>query len=235
MAAWVKLTAMEPKALLFDFGNTLAFVDYPALAQALAPARPGLDAQTLERAEYEGRQALDHALAADPGISLDIAYALYFRRWMGAARIYGAHLDWCQERFTALNRVESLWRVVRPGTREALAEFRRQGFRLAVVSNAVGNIEADAARFGLAPFFDVIIDSHVVGVAKPDPRIFQLALQRLGVAPQEALFAGDMYSIDMLGARSAGIAGKLVDVLGLYHWVEHIRIRGIHEFLLETG
>ena len=75
------------------------------------------------------------------------------------------------------------------------------------MSNAEGQVEADAKRFGLAKFFDVIIDSQVVGVEKPDPRIFQLALERLGVGPDEVQFTGDIYSIDIEGARAAGIEG----------------------------
>src|SRR5438876_561774 len=76
------------------------------------------------------------------------------------------------------------------------------------------------------------LDSQVVGIEKPDPRIFHLALDRLGVRPEEALFAGDIYAIDMVGARAAGIEGKLMDIMDLYHWVEHAKIRGIHEFHL---
>lgn len=218
------------KALLFDFGNTLAFVDYHALAQTLADECPGVSALALERAEYVGRQALDEALLADRTLGLEQAYLLYFHRWMESAGVTSSRLQWCQERFTELNRVETMWRVVRPGTREALADFRRQGFKLGVISNAGGTIARDAERYGLAEFFDVIIDSHVVGVSKPDPRIFDLALDHLGVRPSEALFAGDMYSIDVLGARAAGIDAVLIDALGHYLWIDHhTRIRGIHE------
>src|SRR5205823_9691809 len=127
---------------------------------------------------------------------------------------------------------EMLWRVIRPGTREALEKFRRAGFKLAIVSNADGRVEDHCRRYGIAVHFDTIIDSQVVGIEKPDPRIFHLALDRLGVRPEEALFAGDIYAIDMIGARAAGIEGKLMDIMDLYHWVEHAKIRGIHEFHL---
>jgi HAD superfamily hydrolase (TIGR01549 family) len=117
--------------------------------------------------------------------------------------------------------------VVRPGTREALERLKSQGFKLAVVSNADGNVEKDAKDFRLAPFFDAIVDSHVVGVAKPDPRIFQIALERLGVTPEQARYAGDIYSIDMVGARAAGIEAALIDQHDRYHWVEHRKIRHV--------
>jgi putative hydrolase of the HAD superfamily len=220
----------EIRALLFDFGNTLAFLDYDALADEFRRVLPALDAIALERAEYVGRQALDEYVMTTSPLDLDRAYELYFRAWMAAAGIPRARIDWCRERFMALNHAESLWRVVRPGITDHLQRFRDAGFRLGVVSNALGNIEADAARYGLAEYFDVIIDSHVVGVAKPDPRIFHIALERMRMSPGEALFAGDLYSIDMVGALAAGLSGcKLIDVMDSYSWVDHARIRGIHE------
>jgi putative hydrolase of the HAD superfamily len=220
----------EIRALLFDFGNTLAFLDYEALVDEFRHVLPALDAIALERAEYVGRQALDDYVMKTTPLDLDRAYELYFRAWMAAAGIPAPRIDWCRERFMALNQAESLWRVVRPGITEHLRRFREAGFRLGVVSNALGNIEADAARYGLAEYFDVIIDSHVVGVAKPDPRIFHICLERMRMSPEEALFAGDLYSIDMVGALAAGIAGcKLIDVMDNYSWVDHARIRGIHQ------
>ena len=75
----------------------------------------------------------------------------------------------------------------------------------------------------------MIIDSHVVGVAKPDPRIFQIALERLGVAPDQSRFAGDIFSIDILGARAAGIEARLIDQHERYHWVDHHKIRHIED------
>ncbi len=221
----------EIKALLFDFGNTLAFLDYEALAQEFRPVLPTLEATALERAEYIGRRALDeYVMSAEGPIDLDRAYGLYFMAWMVAAGVPQSRVEWCRDRFVALNQEQSLWRVVRPGIIDQLEQFRNAGFKLGVVSNANGNIQGDAERYGLAGFFDVIIDSHVVGVAKPDPRIFHIALERLRIAPHQALFAGDLYSIDMVGAQAAGITGcKLIDVMGQYSWVEHARIEGIHQ------
>ena len=104
----------------------------------------------------------------------------------------------------------------------------RRGSNSAIVSNADG-LAGDAKRLGLAQFFDVIIDSQVVGVEKPNPKIFQLALDALGVRPRSEMYAGDIYAIDMLGARAAGIEAKLIDQHGMYHWIEHPKIRHVGE------
>ena len=217
------------KALLFDFGGTLAFLDYELLAREFSREGRRLDALALEHAEYAGRAAIDRHLMTDGNKVVSGAYEQFFRGWMEAAGIPEEEFRECAARFTAIHREATLWRVVRPGTFEALEAFKSAGYKLAIVSNAEGQVEADAKRFGLAPYFDVIIDSHIVGVAKPDPRIFQIALERLGMGPDEVKFTGDIYSIDVEGARAAGIEARLIDQHRRYTWVEHEKIRHIGE------
>jgi HAD superfamily hydrolase (TIGR01549 family) len=216
-------------ALLFDYGGTLAFLDFELLA--IEFSRPGrrLDALRLEHAEYEGRAALDRCLLGTPTMDLGAAYEEFFRSWMRAAGIPADEIREVGERFRELHRQASMWRVIRPGTFEALERLKSAGLKLAIVSNADGRVESDARRFGLASFFDVIVDSQVVGVEKPDPRIFRVALERLGARADEAMYVGDVYSIDMLGAQAAGIPGKLIDQHGRYNWVEHEKIRHVGE------
>jgi putative hydrolase of the HAD superfamily len=218
------------KALLFDFGGTLAFLDFELLAREFSREGRKLDALALEHAEYAGRAAIDrHLMSAGNSQATAAAYELFFRGWMTAAGIPEEEFQECATRFGAIHREATLWRVVRPGIFEALEAFKSAGYKLAIVSNAEGQVEADAKRFGLAPFFDVIVDSHIVGVAKPDPRIFQIALERLGVGPDEVKFTGDIYSIDVEGARAAGIEARLIDQHRRYTWVEHEKILHIRE------
>jgi putative hydrolase of the HAD superfamily len=223
-----KSAQKKPKALLFDFGGTLAFLDYDLLAREFSRDGRPIDALKLEHAEYEGRAAIDRLLMSG-GDDVITAYTQYFGTWMAAAGIPEEELPTYGEHFRRLHGEASLWRIVRPGTMEALERLKSAGFRLAIVSNAEGQIDSDARRYGLHPFFDVIIDSHVVGVAKPDPRIFHIALERLGVAPDEARFAGDIYSIDILGARAAGIEAALIDQHDRYSWIDHAKIRHMSE------
>jgi putative hydrolase of the HAD superfamily len=218
------------KALLFDFGGTLAFLDFELLAREFSREGRKLDALALEHAEYAGRAALDrHLMDGANRQATNASYEQFFRGWMAAAGIPQEEFQECAAKFSAIHREATLWRIVRPGTFEALDAFKSAGYKLAIVSNAEGQVEADARRFGLADYFDVIIDSHVVGVAKPDPRIFQIALERLGVAPGEARFAGDIYSIDVVGAHAAGIEARLIDQHRRYSWVEHEKIGHIRE------
>jgi putative hydrolase of the HAD superfamily len=216
------------KALLFDFGGTLAFLDYELLAREFSREGRKIDALALEHAEYTGRQKIDDLLMAGEK-DVVLAYTHFFSAWIEAAGIPAEEIVEHAERFTAIHREATLWRVVRPGVLDTLDRLKSAGYKLGIVSNAEGQIAGDAERFGLAPFFDVIIDSHIVGVAKPDPRIFQIALDRLGVAPDEARFAGDIFSIDILGARAAGIEARLIDQHERYHWIDHRKIKHIEE------
>jgi putative hydrolase of the HAD superfamily len=217
-------------ALLFDYGGTLGFLDFEMLAREFSRPHRKLDPLKLEHAEYRGRHALDSYLMSTEKPDFQKGWNGFWRAWMDAAGVSEEEMEEVGNRFRAMHAEASLWRVIRPGTGEALEKLKSAGIKLGIVSNADGRVEADAKRFGIAQYFDVIIDSHVVGIEKPDPRIFHLALSRLGVSPEETMFTGDIYSIDMIGARAAGITGKLIDCHGLYHWVDHAKIRHVGEF-----
>jgi putative hydrolase of the HAD superfamily len=81
----------------------------------------------------------------------------------------------------------------------------RPRFTLGIISNFYGNVATLCQECGLAALCDVILDSAQVGVSKPAPRIFTLALAQLGCAPHTAAYIGDSFERDVLGARAAGL------------------------------
>jgi putative hydrolase of the HAD superfamily len=95
-----------------------------------------------------------------------------------------------------------------------LARLRERGLKLAVVSNWSPALPELLAGLGIAGRFDVVVSSGREGVEKPDPAIFARALDRLGVAPAEALHVGDHPVNDVAGAQAAGIAARLIDRTG---------------------
>jgi len=107
-----------------------------------------------------------------------------------------------------------LWGATEPGTLESLARLRAAGMRLAVISNSDGRAAAALDAGGLLDQFEFVIDSGEVGVEKPDPRIFQIALERMGINPADALYVGDLYEVDAVGARAAGLHVMLLDPSG---------------------
>ena len=93
----------------------------------------------------------------------------------------------------------------------ALDDIRARGVKVAIISNSEGMLERLFTDLDVLRHFDLVVDSGKVGVEKPDPRIFRVALDRFGVSPEHALHLGDMFSTDILGARAAGIRHALID------------------------
>jgi putative hydrolase of the HAD superfamily len=85
------------------------------------------------------------------------------------------------------------------------------GLTLAVVSNSDGSVEASLESCGLRDHFHAVMDSHIVGHEKPDPRIFEEALALCDADPARTVHVGDLYAADVVGARAAGVHPVLLD------------------------
>lgn len=221
--------------VFLDVGNTLTFVD---TAQALAPLLdvgffPSRD--QLHAAERAAKLHVDEAMAAAPGARVDHDFwETYYRKLVGALGAPPAMVP----ALVAGTRISGRWNQVRPGTRELLEELHRRGHRLGVISNSDGHIVDLLAAIGLGDLFDSVTDSGAVGCEKPDPAIFRTALQSLGATPEASVYVGDVYSIDYMGARAAGMHAILMDVCGAYRDRGLPRIESLSElpaFLAVTG
>ena len=97
-----------------------------------------------------------------------------------------------------------------PHSHEVLAELRRRGLKLGLVTNGRGEKQRQCmAGLGLADAFDTVIVSREVGCSKPEPRIYALALEQLGVQAAQTLFVGDSPLNDVAGPQSAGMKAAL--------------------------
>ena len=131
----------------------------------------------------------------------------------------------------AYHQTHNLWETVPDEVRPALAALRAGGFRLVVLSNANGTLHRAFERLGLTGAFDVIFDSHDEGVEKPDPRFFHIALERAGADAATTMHVGDLYHVDVVGARAAGLTPALLDVGGLYPDCDCLRVRSLSELV----
>jgi HAD superfamily hydrolase (TIGR01509 family) len=114
------------------------------------------------------------------------------------------------------------------GAVETLAELRSRGLCLGLISNCSGD-ECDL--WEESPFgglFDAAALSAAVGICKPDARIYRLALDRLGVRPEETLFVGDGHSGELGGAEAAGMRAVQIES---YHPWDGERIAAIPDVL----
>ncbi len=135
------------------------------------------------------------------------------------------------------HQANNLWELVPDGVRPALAALRARGLTLVVVSNANGTLCAHIERLDLGSCFDCVIDSCDVGVEKPDPRIFEIALARAGAERERTLHVGDLYHVDVLGARAAGLRAVLLDETNLHANVDCPRVSSLAELVdqIERG
>ena len=179
-------------------------------------------------AEREARLALSLAMGQGVTGHEDQFWRDYFMTVIRRVGVPEAQVDAASQTLRRLHHEDHLWTWIQEGAAEALVRVREMGYRLGVVSNADGRVEALLQRLGLAELVEFVIDSHAVGVSKPDPRIFHMGAERLGLAAEECLYVGDLYAIDVLGARAAGLQPLLLDPFDrLGHWEDVDRIASV--------
>ena len=215
--------------LLLDAGGVLVRPRFERVAQALRSRGVRVEAAALAAAEPRAKRALDRP--PSPGLATDAQRGwLYFNLVLAEAGIArSGDTDAALAEVKAWHDRHNLWDDVPEGVRESLERFRGAGLRLGVVSNSNGTLRPALDRLGLGAAFDVVLDSAVEGVEKPDPRLFLLALQRLGAEARTAVHVGDIYHVDVVGARAAGVRPVLLDEAGLYEGVDCPRVRSLGE------
>jgi len=185
------------RAVLFDLDGTL--YDRDAVMAAVARDQfaafedqlNGIDRDTF----VERLLALDDHGYANRGQLYEAAAAALGLRGSIAAELASQFWD-CYARACALPDDTSV----------TLQALRQQGTRLGVVTNGPTAWQSRKLDvLGLSTFFDVVVISESEGLTKPDPRIFARAVERIGIAPGEAMFVGDHPEIDVAGARAAGL------------------------------
>jgi putative hydrolase of the HAD superfamily len=213
-------------AILLDAGGVMLFPEPANLLPSLRTAGvdPGLD--VLELAHYQAMVNQDLAAQAPvPGTW----WRDYLQPYVAAC---GVAADRCEPLAAEIARdAKRGWAHAGLGVKEGLRQLAALGLPMGVVSNSDGSVEGDLRRTGVCYVpgaagegdgspggipMGVIIDSAVVGVAKPDPRIFSFALDALGVpADGTVLHVGDSLRYDVAGALAAGLQPVHMDPHGL--------------------
>jgi HAD superfamily hydrolase (TIGR01509 family) len=217
-------------AVLLDAGGVLLDLDY-AYLRRLILAR-GVDAPEARLAEAEAaaRKEVDEGC----GVAGD-AWRDYFAILLRGVGVPMAEHEAIIDSLWEAHERVGLWTVAVAGSLEAVGAFRARGLRLGVVSNAEGNVARDLDRAGYRGMFETVVDSHLVGVAKPDPAIFRIATERMGVPPDSVIYLGDRPRIDVAGARNAGLVPVLLDRHDLYPDAQSPRLRALADLLAWLG
>ena len=220
------------RACVFDAGGTLVHPDWERLA-ALSEGHAGrrFGAEEMRRAFGEMLKCVNEPTPGGRVINQS------GRHWTFRAMYGGLGLDEaaCESlvgHIDAAHAERHIWCGCDPEAPRVIGEIKRRGLLAAVISNTEDGRARDSLEAaGLAERFDVVVDSHLVGLSKPDPAIFRHALELLDVEPDEAVFVGDSYAHDALAARAAGMRAVLLDPLDLHPEAVCPRIRRLGDLL----
>jgi putative hydrolase of the HAD superfamily len=217
--------------VLLDVGGVLFLPDHDRIVAALARLGVSADSVDLDRAHYEGVAALEEFTEGDRSIWM--AYQRAYARACGTPDDLVEEIaDGLLNEFTT----GGIWTRVIPESREGLEALADLDVALAIVSNSDGSVESQLrehaiCQVGPGPGVPVaaVIDSSVVGVSKPDPRIFDIALGALNVPAGGAIHVGDMPGADVDGARAAGVDPVLMDPYHLHPDLDVDRVTSLFE------
>jgi putative hydrolase of the HAD superfamily len=202
------------EAVFLDAGGVLVLPDFDAICAELGAS---IDHDVMTRAHYAGMVAVDR--------SPTFSWWNYNRAFVDAIGFGDS-----DEARQAVDRayIGMEWHLPIVDSMGALPALEAR-YRVAVVSNSDGTVEDILRRRGVT--VPTIIDSHHVGVAKPDPAIFEVALEAVDVDRARAVHIGDSVRFDVAGARAAGIRPLHYDPFMLCVSADHDHIRSLRELL----
>jgi HAD superfamily hydrolase (TIGR01549 family) len=203
-------------AVVFDAGNTLVYVDPRRVLGILAEGGVTTDLARVRRAELDARRRFQERVAEGHRGTEPELWREYFAGVLRGGGADEAAVPDLGRRLREAHAERHLWTWIEPGTRDVLQGLLDAGYRLAVVSNADGRVEEVLRDVGLRDCFELVVDSEVVGVEKPDPGIFLEACRRMKLDPAACLYVGDLYPVDYLGATGVEMEAVLLDPLGLH-------------------
>jgi HAD superfamily hydrolase (TIGR01549 family) len=208
--------------VLFDFDGTLVFHEpdsFDVISTFCAEIGQPLDPE----AERQGRR-IRHKYFVDPEIRVQLeglprgGFWYHSNRHMLASLGIEGDLDRLAAEISArIQGLELVHHCPEVGC-QTLTELSGRGYRLGLITNR-DNLEHFSAvldAVDLQAYFDMILASGEVGIRKPDPGIFDVALERIGAQAEESIYVGDNYWADVLGAQSAGVTPVLLDPRGLF-------------------
>ena len=217
------------KTIYFDVGNTLLFPDRDHILSALGP-RPRPSLEQWQAIERETKRKFDDLVQQGGTVDHGFWYMFYTRM----LQLMEVEDEGIRNALVNATRISSNWRIMRPGTCEALWRIGKR-YRVGIISNADGKILEILTKCGIAGCVESITDSGIVGYEKPHPAIFEAALKEMNAKPGETLYVGDVYAVDYLGATKAGMQAILFDVAGAYKDRGLPRVESLEELAGKLG
>jgi putative hydrolase of the HAD superfamily len=200
------------ETLSLDAGGVLVRPNWPRIAAIFAAHAIRVTAEALDAVELKVMRHLDcEAQVNEKNDNDRLTY--FFEQLLDFAGATGTPAARRQsiDEIKRVHGQENLWEHVPDDVIPALERLTAFGLNLIVLSNANGTVRKRFDRLGLSKWFSQIVDSGEEGVEKPDPKFFAIGLARADANPASTLHVGDLFFVDVLGARAAGIRSVLID------------------------
>lgn len=209
------------RVLCLDAGNTVIFLDHGRIARLLGQEGLDVSAATLIRCEGEAKCLLEDGLGERPEWEYQrevgaVGWGRTIATILAQAKVDQARIPELLGKLWKSHVELNLWWLVPEGMGVALDQIRRLGVKVVIVSNSEGMLHLLFDRLKIASHFDLVVDSGIAGVEKPDPGIWQIALAAYPAAYDEVLHLGDTYATDIAGAQGLGLRAALIDPYGHY-------------------
>ncbi len=219
------------ETVFFDAGGVLVHPNWMRVGKVLTSHNIAFAVTDLSRAELLCNRELDDRHLIGSTNDEQRWYRFFSRTFeLAGLQITPETLPHILAELQAQHAIHNLWDSVAPDALDALTALNRAGRRCVVVSNANGTVADLLTRVGLRHQFFEVIDSGVVGVEKPSPAIFYLALQLANASKETTVHVGDFYHIDIVGAAAAGLQAVLLDRGGLHSDRPCRRVCNLAEF-----
>jgi len=221
-------------AVIFDVGGTLVHPDWQRIGE-LVEAETGrtFTAVEMHQAFYAMLQAANADLLKGTSSKPHTGAHWTFVNTLKNLGIDDSACMKLREHLTATHQERHLWCKPDPEASSVLLQLKSIGKRIAVISNTEdGRVNDSLTLADLTSHFEFVIDSHLVGCSKPEPAIFQMALDRLRLNASQAAYVGDSYGYDVVGAQRAGLHPILLDRADSYAGAGFARIRSLRELIL---
>lgn len=226
---------MAIETVFLDAGGVLVYPNWTRVSDALGRHGVEVSAAALRAAEPYAKKRIDCGETIQSTNDQQRGWTYFNLVLQHAGVALDSRTDAALADLHAYHQRHNLWETVGEEVRPALAALRALGCRLVVVSNANGTLHHAFTRLGIHDAFDAVFDSCDEGVEKPDPRFFQLALARTGSSPASTVHVGDLYHVDVVGARAAGLRAILIDEADLYPDCDCPRLRSIAGLAAAVG
>ena len=219
------------ETLFLDAGGVLVFPNWDRIRETLARHGVDVSSEALRSAEPKAKFDIDQSIRT--GQSTDSQRAWWYMELVleNAGVPLDAATAAALAELRAYHGEHNLWEYVPPDVQPALDRLSTLGLKLVVVSNANGVLHRMFDRVGLTRYFDCVCDSFLEGVEKPDARFFEIAMERSGARAETTMHVGDLFYVDVAGARNAGLRPMLIDPYDLYREYDVERVASLNDLV----